>query len=1280
MPRVPAISTALPGLTGNVLSTLYVDGHPLEDLQALYDANTSILGGTKWNSPNRFWATPPRRATSPLRDVLEVSMSSPQLVNRYQFLLSHFPCRVWLQYYNAKKKKWMAVRAQRTGKPIQITVRDSVPKHIHADVFDASHRHPQHRGAKHWRTVNIKAKPVRTNKVRMVLTHISTPKIPKNRQGHPVNYSLAVQDFQIGYQVTLKKDVPHSPVITQQEEVMETFASSMDLLGSAVTFGLREYRASDILWGTRQQMEGIPKDARPGGHDIWKCEPQPIPNAVVNLYVDARDHEGVAQQVDRFYLDPVTTGVSANLYYSNDTPDVSKGFEASDESIQFPASRSAGTVKPVPTGIEFPTTFGYLDIDNAMVQWGPTRPWWMGLAFQPQFDSTETNDWVILDAPGIRVEWKGRDPEAGPDDAPIGGITVTIHGATMQRANISFAFNEFIKVVLSWNGSGPVRMAFSDGWSAQGFPPFYGLADLKIDPDTQRSWKQQRTGQLIRLGGYRTEGDADPGRGNYRLMALMLKQESSTAQEEPGAVLTAQEAEFFGTPIDRMMLPPEIEAEEGDDVDHTKNAILRYHPYYQTAGASSENPFGLIGGPGNIYEDLAWTPINRDYRLHRGYLAFQPVHAKYFKFEFTNLAAEPYSGYAPVTRKVKVFTAKTIDNSLTLRAMAGGKAGGKNDAVALGGSGAVVNQTLGGNISFSDQIRLPAVSNPNRSYTDYKPTEALYSADPNTSARLQTLNPLFNLQPWQQGINKAPRFVLTQKHYYETITVEHTSKMAYFVGLKQLRMFKVDYTSLDDTADYIFPFNMPQESFERLLRAVLSTDEEVTRAGFVPDGNWLLGKEGMKTSHALSPDGSAVITSDYLRSQRYVRGLQFATSQSPPRQILSDPDFNDPDLKHWVAYAGAQIEYTGDVLGTIGSTILVTRVSEGSFWNYLEEKYPDWDAIEESDPDPHKPIWSDLDNPRDERSVGGVEGTEWTPVPNRGVVYAAARVYAPTTLQNPLHVQIVSSGGEVLADDIAWAQGGRVTEWFCSFPITTLDETEFRTWDIIEAIGDPEGGPADPARPLWPEVEALGTWNEVQDLLVVGAEVDQVFARLYEEGTAHDSFYVDNLSLFADPILWEFSNDGGKDWWPVYDIRNNPDGVFLFPNEYHETMDPSEGTTLRWRVSGYAPDLILNWLYIRPWYSTLRLGVLPREGLEHGGPNLSPYDQYPSVRDHPLFKTWHKPIPQDWWFFFRQWMLQQFDQPTYVPPAVYPGPYLSDNLVLIPSDSRGSYLTETIVV
>jgi hypothetical protein len=75
------------------------------------------------------------------------------------------------------------------------------------------------------------------------------------------------------------------------------------MLGSPVELSVRENRASDLLQNR-----------------MWKCEPQPFSYAVVNLYVDARDAAGNPQVIDRFYLDPITSGVTVNVYHTEDPP------------------------------------------------------------------------------------------------------------------------------------------------------------------------------------------------------------------------------------------------------------------------------------------------------------------------------------------------------------------------------------------------------------------------------------------------------------------------------------------------------------------------------------------------------------------------------------------------------------------------------------------------------------------------------------------------------------------------------------------------------------------------------------------------------------------------------------------------------------------------------------------------------------------------------------------------------------------------------------------------
>lgn len=1206
----------MPGDYGlHTLSRLYVDGMPMEDLQALYAVNTEILGADEaWTAPNRFWATNARPAESRVREVMEVALNTEKWVNYFSFRVSHFPCRWWIQWYNEKRGEWIDCRERaRPRKQYQRAINHSVPARIPEGVVTNRHRHPQHFGEGHWRGAEAEVRAVKAKRFRIVLVRMERGKVPRNRHGKKVDYSLAVQDFQLGMKVKHPRDVPRRPIRTQHDPSTDTFASSNDLLGSPVSYSLREYRASDILWPSRQAMNGLTRPNREHDEAVWKCEPQPLSYAVVNLYVDARDGDGEPQNVDRFWLDPLTPGVHCNLYYSNDT--LSEKKESSDEPLRYPAHQAHGTLRVNQNGILFPTTeFGYLDVDNTVVQWRPQATWWLGMEIQPQFASDDVGEYVFLDSQACTIRWRDQTLE------------VVVNGITLSRSEISFVHNERLSLIVGYDTE---RVhAFMPGWSAQAEAE--GAQPRTIDDKSLRKY--------LRFGGNLVAPNENPGHGAVRIRGMVLKREPIT--EETAGQFWEDPESFF--------LKPDLDE---DHEDHTHNSRLRYHPYYQTSGGTSLNPYGLVGGPGLAYEDVEWTPINRDYRLHRGYMQFDPTKAKFFKFEFTNLTPEPYTPVEVLSRRVKLFSADTATEAQRHHKTLGGQ------KKPPGGAGNQVNQQEGALVAYSDMARLITRTNPNRGYAEYTPTEALYARDPNAAARLRKASPVYNFHPWHRT-GWSPRFVRRQRHFYETVEVEHKDKVAYFVGLKGLRMFTTDYTSVNDNEQYIYNFE------DRL-----GLDDENDQFPWVPNGEYA-GIVAPKTM----PVGYVQSTSKILNSKRNVRAVQFASQQTRARQLLYDPDFNDTALQTWVPYQGATIEASEDMATDIGTTIRVVRQNAGGFWDFLETRYDDWRSIEETDLDPFLPAWDDLQGEAESTSVGGVEGSHYVQPSNGGRLYAAARVYAPDDLHGPLHVQIITETGEVLTDQQVEVQAGRVAEWYAAYSIGEGGQIIApSTWDEKEA-----------QVATWDAAEAEGTWIDLDatQRTVTGP----VTVRLYQDGPASDVFYVDNLALYEDAIVWEFSNDDGTNWWPVYDIRNNPHGVFTFPDLTPETAEQNEGTNLRWRVRSYRPDMSVTSLVIRPWYSSLGLGVPYKEALEHGGPNITPYDQYPAITDHAPFKAWSKPVPEDWYFVHRRWLYQQhlIERPaekTVVPEAIVPGdrgrpplldrPYLSDALVVISVNSEG---------
>jgi hypothetical protein len=1149
------------------LSPIYVGGMPLDDLVTALAVNAELNASQKQTAENSFWSTPQRNSTDTMREVLEVSLTTAKQINAVAFELARFPHKAYLFYFDAKAKKWLP--ALNTSKrPVVISITDSIPYNITPTPL-GSPSHAQHYGAGHWVAHELAVLPFTSAKMRLVLVRQKTNRIPIDNSKRPIPYSLGVRGFNVGFKVKGYVDIPRAnrdPVIVTERE---SFTSTTDMLGSPIQISVRENRATDLLRGA-----------------LWKCEPQPVPNAVVNLYVNARDSSGQAQVVDRFMIDPITTGVAMNIYFSNDTPD-EVNFAANDNPLSFPLVRTTGTggdVTPQSSGLMFPNRVAYVDIDNAGIQFNSALPFWLGMVIRPQFDVSDTTPHVLLDTGTLRLEWTG-------------SAFMATYGQTMLMSDdIVFSFNERLSFVMAYDGDS--FHLYTPGEDRDHSTPAIPLGS---NPTTTTGMTS-----LVRLGGLITLDDSDPGYGNYSLASLILKSEVP-----PGAAVYDQ---YFSDPAGFV-----VEAQfAGDDLGTTDNAILRYDPSFQTPGASSINPLGIIGGPSNRYQDLIWTPVTRDYKLNKGYCVFNPIKAKYFKFEFTNLAAQPYDDYEPVVRTVQVFpTAKYYPSIAVRSATASGN-------TASGGT--TVSQDAANTMHFADQVRLYTNIQTVTAKGTYTPTQALFSQNPLVQGRLRADSLYFNLQKWHLS-KFCPRFVEVQKHVYEHIEIRHTQRLAYFVGINSIQMIRVDYAADDDTEIYL-------ESFQDATNFAHDLDGN-------PVSGWMLGDDDASVvgGFIATPDQMGLndlisTESKTFASQRKVTGLQFATQQSPATQILDDSDFDDVTIRSWRPFGDVlPLEVATEFTSDIGSMVLVQRDSTANYWSIIEERWNSWDAIEDSDPDPYKPIWDDLEIQPGSSTVGGIETSRSYSMSSMGRLYAAARVYTTKTLSAPLFIQIVDMNGNVISEAPYLPEAGQVSEWFTSYTVGEGGDVVRLTWQQIEDGGlIPDG---DPTHPTWDEMEAMGSWDmiDVTSTFLVG----DVTVRLAQMEPTNDSWYVDNISTFDDGIVWQFSNDGGKTWHEVYDIRNDPNGCFMFPH----SDDVNAGFGLRWRVTGAKAWQRVNYLAIRPFYDSLPLGQPYRETIQALGPNQAMVDHYCAVSDDPRWKLWHKPIPEDWWFTFRQWLLQQ---------------------------------------
>ncbi len=1169
------------------LSRVYVDGLELDALVNALDENQRLIGAQKAISDQQFWSSPRRAGADKTREVYEVSLNAARQVNFLTFDLARFPQQWRLFCRSSASGPWLPLNGK-NGKPLGGGIVDSIPSTI-TPANTGSSSHSQHYGAGHWVRREFDLNPVLIRQFRLVMHRQDSANPPVDLSGRRVNYSLGVRGFEVGYKVKSRADIPSTPRSPVVATERQSFASTTDILGSPVSLSVRENRAEGLLKGS-----------------MWRCEPQPISNAVVSLYVDARDGDGAAQVVDRFYLEPTTSGVSMNIYYSNDTPDQVR-FSATDNPLDFPSVQIRGTAVKTTSGVWFPASPGYVDIDNAGTQFNPHRPFWIGMTLHPMFAADDTIPHPILDSRYLTVEWVDNS------------LRVTHKGAHLTYQRPAYSDDEATPGVISPLFQPGDEVPFVVGFDGTDVVLYVDGKVTRVPAVEQVTPPQPKNASemtsYLRVGGYSTADGGDPGQGNFRLTSMVIK------AEEPASVETA--LEYFSD--------PEVFLNGGQKaplVDTSDNALLRYVPAYATPGSLSVNPLGFIGGPSNRYEDLVWTPINRDFRLAKGYVVFNPTKAKYFKFEFTNLAAQPYDEYMPATRQCKVFaTSQVYSRSVKVSSS-------KNTA-----RGAIPTfKSAASVLQFSDQARLYSVRRPGQPSSSYIPTAGVYSTDPEVGQRLRKKSLYMNLQAWHVK-TFTPRFVNIQKHVYETVNIQHTQRVAYFVGLSRIEMSRVDYVVDDDTDQYLEPFS------DAANMVVDESGHPV--GGWDLDEGWLAGPDELNTSQEV------VATSKVFASRRKVTAIQFATQQTPPVQILPDPDMDDTTLAHWRPFGDTRVTPSEEFTTDIGTMVLVERNSAANYWSVIEGRYSTWDAIEDL-----SLTWDDLEASSQITPQGGLSAANTYEASPDGRLYAAARVYATQDLSAPLYVQVVDEQERVLSEEPITVKAGQVAEWYTSYTIGEGGSTVALDWDEVEAVG------------TWDQVEVLGTWDQVAQASL--EYTGRVKARIVQTEPTADSWYVDNLSLFDDAIVWEFSRDGGKTFYPVYDIRNDPRGVFVFP----PSDDDQAGLGLVWRVKATRGKQRVDYLALRPWYDSLPSGQPHRETIQVAGPNQAMIDHYPPITEDPRWKVWSKPIPEEWWFVFRQWLLEQRPEPASAQAISVP-----NSIVPISQDLPGPvFLTDTPII
>lgn len=720
------------------LSAAWADTMSLTDLTEMLRLNPHETPGQQQNLGQRFWSTPARPADSPLQEVMQVTLSSARMINYVSFDVSIFPLDLTLEYYDEQLRTWLPVldAASTRSSPLTHSVREARPAIIPSATSVTGHVHPQHSFTGHWKSLDFTTKPFQAKDFRIILTRSTKGTAPTTVLGAPVDYSLAVRDLYLGYRVQSRDDVLPTVPVPATPDQRTTFASTTDILGSAVDYSIRVNRAANLV------IDGD------GDGAIWRCEPQPVPWAVVNLYVDTRALDGSPQLIDKFLLDPLHDGVRFNLYWSTDEP--TAPFTPSDDPVPYPTARTFDganiTGDVLHAGAANKDQIGYVEIDNGPFGFEPGRPWWIGGLLAFKFDhGSQSSATPILDFGEFLIAM-----------TPFGPRVTTAHGDTLLVPTDPMGTGTPFGFVASYDGT---NLSL---WVRQGTSDYAGQMIVTV-PLSKAAMSPK-----MRFGGFQ---GSTPSVADFDLTALVVK-----IDEAADAITAADFLTDYRSHV------------QGEDVG---NALLRYHESF----SSPDYREGFLGGTPDRYHSLTWNPVARDYLLRRGYLTMPPTRARYWKFEFCGLVPEQYEVFRPVRRTVRTFMPDMWVPPTNLKAL----------------SGSILNLFPGTVASIIESVTVSyrdgavAAMGTGGTGKGYTATTARVVRSHDVRGAISQKYFVWNYLPMHSG-GKIPCFERTGKHQYEEVAVDHINKVGYFVGLRNIQPVRVDYVVNDDTPEYVDSF------------------------------------------------------------------------------------------------------------------------------------------------------------------------------------------------------------------------------------------------------------------------------------------------------------------------------------------------------------------------------------------------------------------------------------------------------------------------------------------
>jgi hypothetical protein len=506
------------------------------------------------------------RTAASKTEVLQVNFKLPMPINDLAFQAVQVPAKIDV-WYQDRQDNWRAMLDENRS-AVSVTLASST--------------------GENWYPYHAYTAPTVAKAVQFRLTRIAES-------------AMGTRPYCVGLRnILIRRNIYDRPAGIRSTTIIE------DSLGNAVTTYLRD-------WDAPQAIDNNPST-------FWRSSAQPTSEAVVWMCLDVRGADGSAQIIDTLYIDPVYTGNSLNIYYTNDEPE-------------------GVTLSPSPISLS-PTAENYLRWQNGRGLWDAatgsttsefTAPFkvgplvkqncWIGVQWTPDFNATSPpgSNPILLelipDNPQPGQFWPRLYYSVG--NSGYGSIVLEFTNGTDSKtfsAPLSppFRAGETLNIVAGWAYDAPASSVYISVVSkGSEIGSKYDAATLSL-PD------------LINMSG---SISFSKFRGLFTAHVVKLEGWLNSS------------ASFLSNPVAYVDPDPITPDADGRVASSSlDNSVL------SCDWTSQRYPVG--GTSPSMHVDRRWTPIWRDYVVQRGRLYFpQQISMKYLKLEFSNLTAEPYPIY-----------------------------------------------------------------------------------------------------------------------------------------------------------------------------------------------------------------------------------------------------------------------------------------------------------------------------------------------------------------------------------------------------------------------------------------------------------------------------------------------------------------------------------------------------------------------------------------------------------------------------------------------------------